>query len=107
MDVLPLSKAKFRDNKLVYYLIEDAVQGSHLASSYVHKAPLYNGFEAYYTLLDGFVFAGSTTASLLLNELTNFRFLKDETPTAMVLRLERGVISGSSTVTRGCRHGVQ
>jgi hypothetical protein len=88
MTVLPLSKDKFRDNKLVYYLIEDAVQGSLLASSYVHKAPLYNGFEAYYTLLDGFVFAGSTTASLLLNELTNFRFLKDETPTAMVLRLE-------------------
>ena len=72
----------------VYYLIEDAVQGSHLASSYVHKAPLYNGFEAYYTLLDGFVFAGSTTASLLLNELTNFRFLKDEMPIAMVLRLK-------------------
>jgi hypothetical protein len=54
----------------------------------VHKAPLYNGFEAYYTLLDGFVFAGSTTASLLLNELTNFRFLKDEMPIAMVLRLK-------------------
>jgi hypothetical protein len=88
METLPLSKAQFRDNKLVYYLIEDAVQGSLLASSYVHKAPLYNGFEAYYTLLDGFVFAGSTTASLLLNELTNFRFLKDESPTAMVLRLE-------------------
>jgi hypothetical protein len=88
MDVLPLSPSKRRDNKLVYYIIEDAVQGSALASSYVQQVPLNNGFEAYYTLLDGFVFAGATTALLLLNELTNFRFLKDETPTAMCLRLQ-------------------
>ena len=88
LDILPLSETKRRDNKLVYYIIEDAVSISSLASSYVQKAPLNNGFEAYYTLLDGFVFAGTTTASLLLNELTNFRFLKDETPTAMCLRLE-------------------
>jgi hypothetical protein len=38
--------------------------------------------------MDGYVFAGVTTASLLLNELTGFWFLKDETPTAMILRLE-------------------
>ena len=57
MDVLPLSPSQRRDNKLVYYIIEDAVQGSALASSYVQQAPLNNGFEAYYTLLDGFVFA--------------------------------------------------
>ncbi len=88
MDVLPLSPSKRRDNKLVYYIIEDAVQGSALASSYIQQAPLNNGFEAYHTFLDGFVFAGATTASLLLNELTNFRFLKDETPTAMCLRLQ-------------------
>jgi hypothetical protein len=87
-NVLPLSPDKRRDNKLVYYVIEDAVQSSALASSYVRKAPLDNGFEAYYTLMDGYVFAGATTASLLLNELTGFRFLKDETPTAMILRLE-------------------
>ena len=88
LDELPLSATKRRDNKLVYYILEEAVQGSSLASSYVHQAPLNHGFEAYYTLLDGFVFAGTTTASLLLNELTNFRFLKDETPTAMCLRLQ-------------------
>ncbi len=59
-----------------------------MASSYVRKAPLNNGFEAYYSLMDGYVFAGATTASLLLNELTGFRFLRDESPTAMILRLE-------------------
>jgi hypothetical protein len=83
----PLTKTQHRDNKLVYYIIEEAVQQSNLAASYVRKAPLDNGFEAYYTLLDGFVFAGATTASLLLNELTGFRFLSNETPTALVLRL--------------------
>jgi hypothetical protein len=83
----PLTQVQHRDNKLVYYIIEEAVQQSNLAASYVRKAPLNNGFEAYYTLMDGFVFAGATTASLLLNELTGFRFLQNETPTALVLRL--------------------
>ena len=86
--IMPLSQAHHRDNKLVYYIIEEAVQQSALASSYVRKSPLNNGFEAYYTLLEGFVFAGTTTASLLLNELTGFRFLSSETPTALVLRLQ-------------------
>ncbi len=63
------------------------MQQSNLAASYVRKAPLNNGFEASYTLMDGFVFAGATTASLLLNELTGFRFLQNETPTALVLCL--------------------
>jgi hypothetical protein len=87
-DVLPLTSTQRRDNKMVFYILEEAVQGSPMARSYIQKAPLNNGFEAYYTLLDGFVFAGATTASLLLNELTNFRFKKDETPTMFCLRLE-------------------
>jgi hypothetical protein len=76
------------DNKMVFLLIEDAVQSAPMASSYVRQAPSMNGFEAYYTLHDGYVFAGSTTSTLLLNELSNFRFLPNETPTALVLRLE-------------------
>ncbi len=43
---------------------------------------------AYYTLHDGYVFAGSTTSTILLNELSNFRFLPNETPTVLCLRLE-------------------
>ena len=87
-DVLPLTPNQRRDNKLVYFVIEDAVQGSPLASSYVRQVPINNGFEAYYTLHDGYVFAGATTATLLLNELSNFRFLPNETPTELCLRLE-------------------
>jgi len=87
-DVLPLSAAQRRDNKLVYFIIEDAVQGSPLASSYIKPVAMHNGFEAYYTLHDGYVFAGSTTSTLLLNELSNFRFRANETPTELCLRLE-------------------
>jgi hypothetical protein len=87
-DVIPLSADRKRDNKLVYYIMEDAVQNSTLAASYIKQAPIGNGFEAYYTLHDGYVFAGSTTATLLLNELSNFRFLADESPTELCLRLD-------------------
>jgi hypothetical protein len=73
---------------LVYYILEDATQGSPLAASYVRQAPVKNGFEAYYLLHDGFVIAGTTTSTILLNELANFCFKQDETPTELILRLE-------------------
>lgn len=104
IDEVPLPPAKTRDNKMVYYIIEDAVQNSPLAASYVRQAPLNNGFEAYYTLHDGYVFAGSTTATLLLNELSNFRLLPDETPTELCLRLaelfeELELLPGNAAIT--------
>jgi hypothetical protein len=85
---LPLSPQQVNDNKLVYFVLEDATQASLLASSYLRQAPEKNGFEAYYTLHDGFVFAASITLTLLLNELANFRFNQDETPTELIIRLE-------------------
>lgn len=87
-DEIPLSADKKRDNKLVYYILEDAVQNSVQASAYVHQAAINNGFEAYYTLHDGYVFSGTTTSALLLNELSNFRFLPNETPTQLCMRLQ-------------------
>jgi hypothetical protein len=87
-DEFPLSVQKVHDNKMVYFILEDATQGSPLAASYVRQAPVKNGFEAYYTLHDGFVFAGSTSSTILLNELANFRFKMDESPTALIMRLE-------------------
>jgi hypothetical protein len=39
-------------------------------------------------LHDGFVFAGTTTSTILLNELANFRFKQNETPTELILRSE-------------------
>jgi hypothetical protein len=104
MDEIRMTPTKIRDNKMVYFIIEDAVQHSPLAASYVRQAPVNNGFEAYYTLHDGFVFAGTTTATLLLNDLSNFRFLPDETPTALCLRLEElfeelELLPGNAAVT--------
>jgi hypothetical protein len=87
-DDFPLSVQKIHDNKMVYFILEDATQGSPLAASYVRQAPVKNGFEAYYTLHDGFVFAGATSSTILLNELANFRFKMDESPTALIMRLE-------------------
>jgi hypothetical protein len=87
-DDLPLTPEKVQDNKLVYFLLDDATQASPLASSYLRQAPAENGFEAYYTLHDGFVFAASTASTILLNELANFRFLPDESPTGMIMRLD-------------------
>jgi hypothetical protein len=87
-DERPLSAKKINDNKLVYFILEDATQSSPLASSYVRQAPVKNGFEAFYTLHDGFVFAGSTASTILLNSLANFRFKQDETPTELIMRLE-------------------
>ena len=103
-DYVPLTAEQRRDNKLVYYVIEDAVQNSPLAASYVRQAPINNGFEAYYTLHDGYVFAGTTTATLLLNELSNFRFLPNETPTELCMRLEEifqelKLLPGDASVT--------
>ncbi len=89
---------------MVYFVIEEAVQASPLASSYIRQVPMHNGFEAYYTLHDGYVFAGTTTATLLLNELSNFRFLSNETPTELCLRLEElfqelSLLPGDAAVT--------
>jgi hypothetical protein len=86
-DDFPLSEQRVNDNKLVYFLLEDATQASPLAASYHRQAPLHNGFEAYYTLHDGYVFAAATASTILLNELSNFRFQQDESPTALIMRL--------------------
>ena len=87
-DEIPLSAQKVNDNKLVFYILEDATQLSPLAASYIRQAPAKNGFEAYYTLHDGFVFAASTSTTILLNDLANFRFKANETPTELIMRLE-------------------
>jgi hypothetical protein len=87
-DASPMSAQYVNDNKLVYFILEDATQSSPLASSYIRQAPLKNGFEAYYTLHDGYVFAAATSSTILLNEIANFRFKEDETPTELIMRLE-------------------
>jgi hypothetical protein len=76
------------DNKLVYYILEDAVAGSSVASKYIRRAAVWNGHEAYFILYDGYALSGPANASILLTALTNFRFKSDETPSEVVLRLQ-------------------
>jgi hypothetical protein len=53
-------------NKLVYFLIEDAVAPGTLASKLVRQATKWNGHEAYVLLQNGYVFSGSQTTTILL-----------------------------------------
>jgi hypothetical protein len=76
------------DNKLVYYILEDAVAGSPTASKYVRRAAVWNGHEAYFFLYDGYALSGPASAAILLGELSHFRFKVDETPSEVVLRLQ-------------------
>jgi hypothetical protein len=76
------------DNKLVYYLLEDAVSGSTVATKYVHRAPEWDGHAAYNCLYNGYSFSGPATATLLLSELSNLRFATDESVSELVLRLQ-------------------
>ncbi len=76
------------DNKLVYYILEDALAGSALATKYLRRAAIWNGHEAYYFLYDGYALSGPANAAILLGQLTNFRFQTDETPSEVVLRLQ-------------------
>ena len=74
-------------NKVVYFLIEDAVAVWTLASKLVRQATKWNGHEAYILLRNGYVFSGPQTATILLAELSKIRLLRDEDASAFCLRL--------------------
>jgi hypothetical protein len=76
------------DNKLVYYILEEAVSSSKIAAKYVRRAPEWDGNAAYTILYDGYAFSGPAEATLLLSELGNFRFGADETASELCLRLQ-------------------
>jgi hypothetical protein len=93
-----LSPEQQDENKLVYYILEDAVSSSAGASKYVRRAVVWNGHEAYYLFFDGFALSGPATAAILLGELSNFRFKTDQTPSEVcsigVRRFSIGVSIG-------------
>ena len=79
--------AAVASNKIVYFLVEEAVLPGTLASKYVRQAPLWHGHQAYVLLYNGFVFTGAQTATVLMAELSHMRFLPGETGSAFCLRL--------------------
>ena len=74
-------------NKMVYFLIEDAVATGTLASKLVRQATKWHGHEAFTMLRNGYVFNGPQTATILLAELSNMRLLRDEDASTFCLRL--------------------
>jgi hypothetical protein len=74
-------------NKMVFFLIEDAVAVGTLASKLVRQATKWDGHGAFVILRDGYVFNGPQTATILLAELSKIRLLRDEDASAFCLRL--------------------
>jgi hypothetical protein len=82
--VVPDAKAA---NKMVFFLIEDAVATGTLASKLVRQATKWNGHEAFIILRNGYVFNGPQTATILLSEISRLRLLRDEDASSFCLRL--------------------
>jgi hypothetical protein len=106
LNLLPLSQEAFSANKLVYYIIEDAIVAGSLAAKYFRLAAKWNGHQAYFCLHDGYVLAGPQTATLPLNELANLRFNSDETASGFCLRLRElfedlEMVPGNASVVMG------
>jgi hypothetical protein len=74
-------------NKMVFFLIEDAVATGTLASKLVRQATKWNGHEAFVLLRNGYVFNGPQTATILLAEISKIRLLRDEDASSFCLRL--------------------
>jgi hypothetical protein len=74
-------------NKIVYFLIEEAVTIGTLAAKYIRQAPKWSEHDAYVLLYNRFVFFGPQTSTILLAELSNIRFLCDESPSEFCIRL--------------------
>jgi hypothetical protein len=87
VSILPLTPRAFAANKMVYYLLEDAIVPSSLAAKYFRLAAKWNGNEAYSRLFNGYVFSGPQTMSLLLSQLVNLRFKANESASGFCLRL--------------------
>jgi hypothetical protein len=74
-------------NKMVYFLVEDAVAPGTLASRLIRQATKWNGHEAFILLRNGYVFNGPQTATILLAELSKIRLKRDEDASTFCLRL--------------------
>jgi hypothetical protein len=87
LDSLPLTPRDFAANKMVYYILEDAIIPGSIAAKYFRQAAKWNGNEAYAKLFNGYVFSGPQTMTLLLAQLVNVRFNADESASGFCLRL--------------------
>jgi hypothetical protein len=87
LDLLWTTPGAKAANKMVYFLIEDAVATGTLASRLIRQATKWNGHEAFVLLRNGYVFNGPQTATILLAELSRIRLKRDEDASTFCLRL--------------------
>jgi hypothetical protein len=104
LDVLPLSPSNFAANKMVYYILEDAITPGSLAAKYLRQAAKWNGNEAYEKLYHGYSFSGPQTMALLSAELVNIRFKASKSASGFCLRLREvfedlEMVPGPSSIT--------
>jgi hypothetical protein len=78
----------FQTNKLFYYAFQEAVSDSSKATRFFNVAPRWDGHGAYYSVYNGFTFTGTTSANILLSQLSTLRIEEDESVTDFVLRLQ-------------------
>jgi hypothetical protein len=86
-DLLWTTQGAKAANKMVYFLVEDAVAPGTLASRLVRQATRWNGHEAFVLLRNGYVSNGPQTATILLAELSKIRLKRDEDASTFCLRL--------------------
>ena len=87
LDLLWTTPGAKAANKMVYFLVEDAVATGTLGSRLIRQATKWNGHEAFVLLRNGYVFNGPQTATILLAELSRIRLKRDEDASTFCLRL--------------------
>jgi hypothetical protein len=86
-DILWITPGAKAANKMVYFLVEDAVAPGTLGSRLVRQATKWNGHEAFVLLRNGYVFNGPQSATILLAELSKIRLKRDEDASTFCFRL--------------------
>ena len=74
-------------NKILYYLIEKAVEHSVDAHAHFKKAARFDGNHAYFLLRDAYVFSSHAEGALLLQKLHGLRINSGESLTLFGIRL--------------------
>jgi len=77
------------DNKVLFFMIQKAVENSAAAMSFFNTAACPNGSAAYFALHDGFTFNGVTEGAILLQQLASFRFNEGEQVVPFCQRLRK------------------
>jgi hypothetical protein len=77
-----------KKNKVLYHLIEKAVEDSVVAHSHFKQAPRFDGNAACFQLRDAHVFTSQAEAALLLQKLNGFHLQSGGLLTTFCARLE-------------------